>query len=313
MALLHSRSSFYSPPEVFKTATNTQGISASVSLPVALEKIFAYLEKQNHRPSSESLALKLEPCTFTSIEFTHLLESLNPDEFEFRYQPEIHIFELLPMPKFVHDAFSFFLGRLCHHRIPWLTPHEHDHLNVFKSSQTMKGSAPTTFVHSKRQAMDKEPDGAITFGDLEGPDDVLWPVVVAEVGFSQQYNSLLQDARQWLLRAEMPPTIVMLLKIQENLPGLRMRKLTPDYSVRLQNLLRKYGDGFRLAKANMDGDGVSGVDFNYRHMQQEILVEDWVGEMEVFFEIWVREETNSEIRPRVQRYVSLFSFPFALL
>jgi hypothetical protein len=160
--------------------------------------------------------------------------------------------------------------------------------------------------------MEKEPDVAIVFGDLEGPDNALWPVVVAEVGFSQPYNSLLIDARQWLLKADMPPNLVMLLKINEDTAGLRKRKTTDDYAVRVKNLLRRYADGHALAKADMDGEGISGHNFDPQGMKRDMM-EDWVGPMQVFFELWMRDDTKADICLRGQRYVSLFSFPFAPL
>jgi hypothetical protein len=125
-----------------------------------------------------------------------------------------------------------------------------------------------------------------------------------EVGFSQSYEDLVLDARQWLLRSTRPPNVVILVKIEEGIASLRSHKCTIAYQSRLKTLLLQHCDAYALASADLDGTGAPEI--NVDVLREQIVIEDWVGNLRVFIEVWVRSSAESDnICSRGARCVSL--------
>lgn len=78
---------------------------------------------------------------------------------------------------------------------------------------------PETSIISGRgkhaTGVSKEPDGAFKFFDRRTPIGDACPRVVFEVAFSQTYESVLEDARQWLVRTHGNVKLCVIVKIYE--------------------------------------------------------------------------------------------------
>ncbi|CEL02792.1 hypothetical protein ASPCAL03955 [Aspergillus calidoustus] len=154
----------------------------------------------------------------------------------------------------------------------------------------MTGSVPSTLANRKAQAVTKCPDSAVVFGNKRV--EPLIPTVVVEVGFSQSYEDLVLDARQWLLRSTRPPNVVILVKIEEGIASLRSHKCTIAYQSRLKTLLLQHCDAYALASADLDGTGAPEI--NVDVLRKQIVIEDWVENLRVFIEVWLRSSAESD-------------------
>jgi hypothetical protein len=86
----------------------------------------------------------------------------------------------------------------------------------------------------------KFPDSCFLFED---PDTLATtPMIMFEAGFSEKYQDLLEDARDWLLYTRGKVRLVVLLEIQADLPLKRAYQKTKQSKERIRKLLTKYGN-----------------------------------------------------------------------
>ena len=65
--------------------------------------------------------------------------------------------------------------------------------------------------------------------------------VIFEVGFSESYEDLVKDAKQWLSRSSDKVEVVFLIDIKEDKGLLSKQKKEPSTERRINLLLRHYG------------------------------------------------------------------------
>lgn len=132
------------------------------------------------------------------------------------YDPKSLLLRICPMPKAAHNALEGFLTKTlirlrCQNA---LTEAEEDELELnFGTAINLPYRDTTARVGRKPPATAKQPDAAITL--MTGIDS-LFPRVVFEVGFSQTYDELFDDVRQWLERSEGAIPVAILIYIEEH-------------------------------------------------------------------------------------------------
>ncbi|KAL2852357.1 hypothetical protein BJX68DRAFT_64820 [Aspergillus pseudodeflectus] len=133
----------------------------------------ACLWKRPLTPFVRGLAISLpeEDCSFdlsafASPYFSQVLNAVDPDTWDFHYDPESQVFKLIPLPRAVHESFDWFLRDTLAYNTPWLTRDGRRHLQVSGGhGHRMTGSVPSTLANRKAQAVTKCPDSAVVFGN----------------------------------------------------------------------------------------------------------------------------------------------------
>lgn len=120
------------------------------------------------------------------------------------------------MPKAVHGELEDFvcksMSRFCRRNI--ITEAEEDQLQIgFSKDMPLPGRASTVKLGRKAPAFAKQPDAFI---GLKDNGETIFPRVVFEVAFSQSYDEVLDDVKQWLVRSEGGIPLVVLLYIEEH-------------------------------------------------------------------------------------------------
>lgn len=140
---------------------------------------------------------------------------------------------------------------------------------------------------NRMQAWRKIPDYCFEFEDPATEDVLL--TVVFEVGFTEKYGDLLGDMRQWLSKTD-DVQLVVIVNIDEAHRDRNVRWETESCKKCVKDLLRCFGNKKGEAKhAPEEGDhDVESDDTMYKQIRAIIKVEDWVGEMRAFVELWER-------------------------
>lgn len=139
------------------------------------------------------------------------------------------------------------------------------------------GSCPSS---RKRKPIvyEKQPDLAIRLCHLNNPLSRLYPQVVFEVGRSQTEESLVEDARQWLVGTEGQTSLAILFCVNEGAP---INTDTDDDA-----------DGDSSSACDSESDNEK---FGELITQRSSLVTSWVGPLTVFFEVWRYDATAENI------------------
>ena len=139
----------------------------------------------------------------------------------------------------------------------------------------------------KRQAWHKIPDCCFAFED-PATGDVL-PTVVFEAAFSEKYDDLLGDMRQWLCKTN-DVQVVVVVNIEEDHNDKKAHWETEGCKDRVKDLQRRFGNGRSRAKHAPEdsGDDVESDDDMYKEIRTTLKVEDWVGRLKATIELWER-------------------------
>lgn len=120
------------------------------------------------------------------------------------------------MPKAAHDELEDFIHKSMSrfYRRNIITESEEDQLHIGSSrDMPLPGRASTATLGRKAPAFAKQPDAFI---GLKDNGETIFPRVVFEVAFSQTYDEVLDDVKQWLVRSEGGIPLVVLVYIEEH-------------------------------------------------------------------------------------------------
>lgn len=158
----------------------------------------------------------------------------------------------------------------------------------------------------KIHAWEKSPDAVFLF---EAPNTgKAIPTVIFEAGFSEPYDDLLNDMRQWLLKTKGRVQLVILANIDEDKKARNTLKKTPECSARINQLVKPFGNSQGRARHNeknpdydealedMDSEASSNQDI-YDSIEEAVQTHDWVEPIEASLEFWElgRDPKNGEV------------------
>ncbi|KAL2815609.1 hypothetical protein BDW59DRAFT_166756 [Aspergillus cavernicola] len=241
------------------------------------------------------LLLRLPPSILDNPAITRILHSSERGNFKYSYDPQHNILKVFAMPRPLHDAIVALVGRFLMKGC-FVTVEEFDCLSMWTREQQMADTFAQGGV-----SWTKYPDALLMFG--ERPDAFKIPRIVFEVGFTETYDDLLNDMRQWFENAVSPVAVVVLVKIEEDLRELRKHRRSDGVRSEPRRLLIDYGDELAHSKHGIEldcdfsGSPIPGL----RNIpMSDITVGDWVGPLKIFLELWEMDGTEPVLRePRI--------------
>ncbi|KAL0638039.1 hypothetical protein Q9L58_002975 [Maublancomyces gigas] len=146
------------------------------------------------------------------------ISAKDADTLRFDYNPETLTLRISSVPEAAHTELEDFLTTtlmdLRHANI--ITKAEQEQLHIGFSREF---SLPYRETTRKAPAFAKQPDAFI---GLKDRSKCFFPRVIFEVDFSQSYEEVLDDTRQWLVRSAGGVRLVVLIYIEEHpIPALR--------------------------------------------------------------------------------------------
>ncbi|KAA8892623.1 hypothetical protein FN846DRAFT_915090 [Sphaerosporella brunnea] len=172
-------------------------------------------------------------------------------------------------------------------RAPFLEHAEAEVLDIFAREVKL---ASIKYQRSERcskwPAWAKTPDAG--FYAQQGSDDSL-PRVVCEIGFSESYDDLVDDAYQWLMKAP-DVQLVILVKAEEDSKTLAARqksrrgeieRLVWQFGNRLARSKLKMHPGLREQRKAEDSDSDTAL---YRTIADHISYSDWIGPLTAYLQ-----------------------------
>ena len=270
----------------------------------SLEAVAEYLRHPNH--------LDQKDIQVTEREFNDLIPILRdairrPDRKlrTFTYDPVRGVLTLVARSCPLHDAVGRFLSKTT---MTWmkggfLSKTELKHVSSYTVGFPLPRIHPS-FISSKVPAWAKYLDGALLF---EAPNDDDVPVVIWEVGFSQNYAALVDDASQWLCGSEGAVRLVTLVKLDEDTTTLQDIRKSKAGKKRLRKLAMEFGNEagrseFGITDWQHQPKEISDAE-QYECLKDKLVVEDWVGPLSAFLEFWVLDASGKAVK-RGNRMVS---------
>ncbi|KAE8372546.1 hypothetical protein BDV26DRAFT_97729 [Aspergillus bertholletiae] len=172
----------------------------------------SFFEDEN---TNYDLRLRISEAILDSKPVTSILRSAQKRKRLFIYDHEANVLRAYPaMPRPIHntvtDLVSQFLMKAV--RTNFITEDEQGCIS--SSTEGILLSRMQTHTSGKKhQGWIKYPEITILFRELDGRS---LPRVVFEVGFSESYDDLQNDARQWLIRSRGLVRLVILVRIDED-------------------------------------------------------------------------------------------------
>lgn len=172
-----------------------------------------------------------------------------------------------------------------------------------QQSMRMARSPVDQTAQRKIPARDKTPDLAIYFRTPSGKKLL---TVAFEVGFSETYEDLLSDAKQWLVKKSNQVNIAIIINIKEDKAARHQVQKTPKSQKRLRELLIEFGSEEARLRDGIDSQpDVNSSDELFSEIESNINVDDWIGPLTASLEIW---ELNGQTpKKRDPTYVCLKS------
>lgn len=177
---------------------------------------------------------------------------------------------------------------------------------------------PSLGLRGKKRTAKKQPDAAFYYIDRSGtsPERDLFPRLVFEVAFSQSYDSVIEDARQWLVRSGGAVQLVVVVKLEE---GVHPNAVVDVQEVRKKDreqrdIVRTEG-GEIQDSGDSDDDDDTGTSSNYssefstpegyQRWKTECNPDDWVGPITGFLELYRYNPVSKTAEMDGPRFVSL--------
>lgn len=245
------------------------------------------------------LLLQIPENIFRSRSVETILRSAARQKRRFTYDREKCVLRLYAMSRPLHDAVSLLVSRflLKAFTTGFVTASEQDNVSCGTTGVTLSRTVITA-AGTKPQAWTKYPDAVILYGP---PDSTPIPSVIFEVGFSESYKDLLNDAQQWLERSGGKVQLVVLIDINEDIKTRKSRQNTKEAKQRLKNLLISFGTTIARENEGIELD-VCETESNpdtYDEIESQIFAEDWVGPIEATLEQWTIENNSLRLRSRI--------------
>lgn len=100
--------------------------------------------------------------------------------------------------------------------------------------------------HSQPQEYEKIPDQAYVLTDPQ--TNMRFRTVIFEAAFSETYDDLIRDMRQWLLHSDGQVQLVVLANIKEDKEALAMQQKSDAFRDRAARLLETFGNCLERTK-----------------------------------------------------------------
>lgn len=169
------------------------------------------------------------------------------------------------------------------------------------SKRTHDGSNPTGLGPREKIA-----DYAFVYA-AQGANERLpvFPHVVVEVAFSQEYSSVLADVQEWVVATKGGVKAAVLFKIEEGkVPGKRVEQLEGMEGVGGDDeVVAVEEEGRGMQEQQQQQRDVSPGPEDYARRLDGIDVDNWVGKFTVFMETWVYDNTTGGASRQQQRQV----------
>ncbi|GFF84011.1 hypothetical protein IFM53868_04002 [Aspergillus udagawae] len=277
----------------------------------AIERIKTFLTA----PDGDNLKLQLGHGLIYSKKLTQPL-----DEARARYYYEgdtLVVKGMRPVHESLSEFASYVYGQLVKEVF---TPEECEYVGMNTAPVQLYGKIEG--YGKKRQSFSKIPDEAYVVTDPR--TSMGFRTVAFEAAFSEAYDDLIRDMRQWLLHSDGQVQLVVLANIKEDKKALAMQQKSDAFRDRAARLLEEFGNSLgrinhadileRLTEACAQQESqateiyerrphVGGIrDRISRHVQPS----DWVGPITAELEFW--QMAGSEPQRRGQR-VRVFPGP----
>jgi hypothetical protein len=276
------------------------------------------------------LRLRITPKTLRSKHVQRLLRLATACRCV--YNHETRLLRISPMARPVHNAITRFVSKTWKAMSDsgWLTAAEAEKTDI--GVQTVK-LARCNFRQGrqtrKSPASEKTPDAVINFGDQRSRAN---PSLVFEVGFTEGYEDLRSDVRQWLEKAGKKVQAVVLVDIQEDRVALRNHVRAKEVQARIADLLLRFGtekakdthlgdhsDGgdMDIVEADAEDTDLGEISFTtesdeslYDAIGEQVTTDDWVGPNTAVLEIWSLDAGRAvhAVGPVVSFFPLLYSY-----
>lgn len=140
---------------------------------------------------------------------------------------------------------------------------------------------PSMRLHGKKRTAKKQPDAAFYYIDRSGPFPKRdpFPRLVFEVAFSQSYDSVIEDARQWLVRSAGAVQLVVVVKLKEGFhPNVE--------SGEIQDAGDPEDDDDNDDTGSSNYSSEFSTPEGYQRWKTECNPDDWVGPITGFLELY---------------------------
>lgn len=186
------------------------------------------------------------------------------------------------------------------YKIDFLTAEEYELLSLHFGADDFLPSG--SHRHRKQKGVKKgsgvrkQADVSVTYGDDDTEFKVqAFPSMVWEVGFSESYTDLLEDARQWLEGSCGGVRLVIVVKLEEVKKGTVVAGPSEEAS----NSQPSPGSGDSEQVDNEPGSDPA----SYQELRRSCKVDDWVGPINAFLEVWRYNKSTGKMKQDGERIV----------
>lgn len=157
---------------------------------------------------------------------------------------------------------------------------------------------PSLRLRGKKRTAKKQPDAAFYYIDRSGTslERDLFPHLVFEVAFPQSYDSVIEDARQWLVRSGGAVQLVVVVKLEEgfhpNAEGGEIQEAGDPENDDDDTGSSNYSSEFSTPEG-------------YQRWKTECNPDDWVGPITGFLELYRYNRVSKTAEMDGPRFVSL--------
>ncbi|KAE8398820.1 hypothetical protein BDV37DRAFT_275758 [Aspergillus pseudonomiae] len=274
-----------------------------------IRTIKTYLSSR-HRESHFDLPLDHE--LIHSRQITQLLDNAGA-----RYYFEEDYLFIYAMTSCIHEALGTF-GSWSFQRLQneILTPEEARGLRLGTPSLYLDGKIKEK--GTKYQALRKSPDLSFLFSDLRTYRR--YRTVIFESAFSETYDDLILDMKQWLLHGRGQVQLVILADFNEDKKQLRNHQKTNAFRTRAAKILKDFGNPLGQSKHSAILSLAARNDVHQdrateipstpaKELDYDIVdvvkVEDWIGPITADLEFWVLKDSKPYRRGRARVFPEL--------
>ncbi|KAE8377095.1 hypothetical protein BDV26DRAFT_293522 [Aspergillus bertholletiae] len=220
------------------TGQDKPGEEPQECLPRELENTFKTIQAHllsRHRESSLALELDHESQLIHCEQITQFLAKT-----EVKYCFDEDTLYIRAMTSATHDSLATFAVP-CLTQLKILMPEETKHLRAGVSPAYLNGKINDS--GTKPQTSIKFPDQSFTFLDPE--TYCLYYTVIFKAGFSETYDGLIRDMKQWFLHSSGQVQLVILADFNADKKTLMKQQKSDSFGDRASKLLPDFGNALR--------------------------------------------------------------------
>lgn len=183
----------------------------------------------------------------------------------------------------------------------FITEAEFDLLSFRSGTDSLLPSHNTRKPHGAKKGSGVKKQADVSFFYGEGA----FPTLVCEVGFTESYIDLLEDARQWLEKSGGKVRLVMIIKLEEEKKStIKSSAIDPiSEEDNTRQALSEDDDSERDNEATGDTGEFGSDPASYEDLRVSCKTDDWVGPINGFLEIWRYDEVSGKMKQDGSRIV----------